>query len=147
MICVDASVAAKWIFPEEPLASQAEKLYQDSIARSQRLVAPALLPIEVTNIIRQRMRRDKVPGKPPLSLPEAQQALQLFLSFPVEVVTPPGLHELALSLATSHNLSAVYDAHYLALAHLLSCPLWTADQNLVNTLSGKLPFLHWIGQP
>jgi predicted nucleic acid-binding protein len=146
MICVDASVAAKWIFPEEPFAAQAEGLYQDSVAASQRIVAPPLLPIEITNLIRQRMRRAKEPGKSPLPLSDGQQALQLFLQFPIELITPPALHERALALAVAHDLPAVYDAHYLALAQLLSCPLWTADERLVKALSAKLPFLRWIGQ-
>ena len=144
MICVDASVAAKWVFAEE-LQRQAEALYQQTVVTGERIVAPPLLPIEVTNIVRQRMRRAKQSGEPPLSLAEARQHLERFLTFSVELGLPPQLHERALELAAAHGLPAVYDAHYIALAEVLGCELWTADRNLVNALQGKLPFVRWIG--
>lgn len=144
MICVDSSVAAKWVFAEE-LAESAEALYREAIAAGERIVAPALLPIEVTNIIRQRMRRAKPPAELPLSLAEATAILERFLAFPIELVTSGQVHHQALELADAHGLSAAYDAHYLALAQLLGCQLWTADQHLVNTLQGKLPFVRWLG--
>ena|GEM_PF-3721782 len=56
MICVDASVAAKWLFPEE-YSAQALSLVNHAAAAKERIIAPALLPIEITNIIRQRMRQ------------------------------------------------------------------------------------------
>ena len=144
MICVDASVAAKWVFAEE-LQRQAEALYQQTIVAGERIVAPPLLPIEVTNIVRRRMRRAKQPGEPLLSLAEARQHLERFLAFSVELRLPPQLHERALELAAAHGLPTVYDAHYIALAEVLGCELWTADRNLVNALQGKLPFVRWIG--
>lgn len=71
--------------------------------------------------------------------------LNQFLAFPVTVLSPAVLSEEALTLACSHNLLAVYDAHYIALAQLLKCDLWTADQRLLRVLGGKLPFVKWIG--
>ncbi len=139
MMCVDASLAAKWILAE-PQSSQARALYRAGIAAGEQIVAPPLLPVEVTNILRQRMRRQQ-----PLSLADAQQRLQRFLAFPISFSAPAGLHERALTLAATHNLPAVYDAHYVALAQLLECNLWTADERLVNTLGGALPFVKWIG--
>jgi predicted nucleic acid-binding protein len=144
MICVDASIAAKWVFAEE-LQQEAEALYQETVASGERIVAPPLFPIEVTNIVRQRMRRAKRPGEPILSLAEARQHLERFLSFSVELRLPPHLHKHALELAATHGLPAVYDAHYVALAQMIGCELWTADRNLVNTLQNKLPFVRWIG--
>lgn len=144
MICVDASLAAKWLFDEE-YYQQARALYRDFSAAAERIVAPPLLPIEVTNIVRQRMRRAKPPATEPLSIVEAREALERFLAFPIELSLPTQLHQQALQLADSHGLPAVYDAHYVALAQLLGCSLWTADRNLVNILQDKLPFVRWIG--
>lgn len=144
MICVDASVAAKWIFDEEHFQA-ARALYRDAADRAERIVAPLLLPIEMTNIIRQRMRRAKPPQQHPLTLPEATDALERFLAFPLALTMPPELHRQALELAAAHDLPAVYDTHYLAMAQMLGCPLWTADQNLIHTLGGTLPFVKWIG--
>lgn len=143
MICVDANVTAKWLFEEE-LTRQAESLYTNTVNSSERIVAPALLAVEMTNIIRQRMRRPKS-GQQPLSLPEATRHLEQFLAFPIELVTPSELHQRALELAEAHGLPAVYDAHYLALAQILRCTFWTADKNLINSLQGRLSFVRWIG--
>jgi predicted nucleic acid-binding protein len=56
MIVVDASVAAKWLFPE-PHADRAIALARASQRTGERFVAPPFLSIELTNLIRQRMRR------------------------------------------------------------------------------------------
>ncbi len=144
MICVDASLAAKWVFEEEH-SQEARALYRDSLTASDRIVAPPLLPIEVTNIVRQRMRRVKPPTQAPLSIAEAREALERFLALPVELELPRELHQAALELADARGLPAVYDAHYVALAQMLRCELWTADRNLAGAVQGKLPFVRWIG--
>ena len=59
MIVVDASVAAKWLFVE-PYSAQALALVAASARTRQPIAAPALLPFEVANIIRQRMRREGI---------------------------------------------------------------------------------------
>ena len=135
---MDASLAAKWIFPESYSQEALDLLAAQAKARS-RIVAPPLLPIEVTTIVRQRMVRGGLP------LPDARQRLNRFLSFPVTLAAPLALHDEALIVAATYGLPAVYDAHYLVLAKLLSCDLWTDDRRLLNTLTGKAPFVKWIG--
>jgi predicted nucleic acid-binding protein len=139
MIVIDASVAAKLVLTDEPHADKALALVRDSLNRSEPVVAPALLPSEVTNILGQRMRRTQMP------LQVARQLLADFLALLITLATPAGLHDRALELADQHDLSAAYDAHYLALAQLLGCDLWTADQRLVNAVGIALPFVKWIG--
>lgn len=138
MICIDASVAAKWLFEEEH-SDKADALYQSCIQAGTALVAPPLLPIELTNIFRRRMVRDS------LSLEQAIQLLERFFTFPVDIVNPDMLHQTALALASTHSLPAAYDAHYLALSQLLGCTFWTNDQNLVNKLGNRLAFVRWLG--
>lgn len=138
MICVDASLANKWLFVEEH-RQQALALAAAAGRAGEQLVGPPLLPIEITNIIRQRMRRQGLASE------EAQEALRLFFSYPVEIVSPPGVQQAALTLAIAHDLPATYDAHYLALARHLGCELWTGDRRLLNQLAGRLPFVRFIG--
>lgn len=138
MICVDASLAAKWIFPED-FSDKALAMVTECAEIGERMVAPPLLSIEVTNIIRQRMLRNH------LTLDEAKKLLEQFFGFATTIASPAGLSETALTLADAHNLPAVYDAHYLALAQLLGCDLWTDDQRLLRALGGKLTFVKWIG--
>ena len=139
MICVDACVAVKWIL-EEHFSEQAEALLVACIQAGHRVVAPPLLPIEVTNILRQRMRREN----PPLSLEDASQLLKRFLGLPVDLVAPDGLYEAALALADAYQLPAAYDAHYLALAQMLGCNLWTADERFINVVGAKVPIVKSI---
>ena len=138
MICVDASLAAKWILPEE-YSEEALALYSASARSGEPIVAPALLPYEVTNILRLRTIRSD------LSSTDAQTLLTRFLAFPVLLQESPRLHERALSLAALFNLAATYDAHYLALAEQLECAFWTDDRRLLRQLNGKASYVHWIG--
>ncbi|MGI8826522.1 MAG: type II toxin-antitoxin system VapC family toxin [Chloroflexota bacterium] len=134
MIGVDASVAAKWVL-HEAHAETAAALYDDAARVREAVVAPSLLPIEVTNILWQRVRRHL------LTREEADDALTRFLAFRVRLVSPDTIHRDALTLAAVYALPAVYDAHYLALAQQLDITLWTDDQRLLNTLGGQLAFV------
>ncbi len=138
MICVDASVAAKWILPEEH-AELARALLRYALGMAESIVAPPLLPIEVTNILRQRVRAGE------LTPAEAKDRLALFLAFPVSLRAPEPLYHRALEIAEEYNLPAVYDAHYVALAELSGATLWTDDQRLLRILGGRLSFVQWIG--
>lgn len=139
MICADSSVAAKWSFVEEH-SFQARALLRDALAQQDPIVAPPLLPSEVANIIRQRLRQGQV------RLEEARALLAQFLALPISLQAPETLYERALVLADEHDLPAVYDAHYVALAELLGATLWTADQRLLRILGGRLPFVRWIAE-
>ena len=137
MIAVDASVAAQWLFAEEH-STQADELLRAALQRAEPLVTPPLLPIEVANIIRQRLRRRQ------LQLGAARTLLAQFLAVPISLQVPQGLYDRALVLADEYALPAIYDAHYVALAELLKVELWTADQRLLRTLGNRLPLVRWI---
>jgi predicted nucleic acid-binding protein len=139
MICVDASVAIKWLLKEER-SDRAIALYDATTNANQPIVAPPLLPLEVTNILRQRMR---VQGG--ISLTRATEHLAAFLALSIDFHNPAGLHHQALVLADALGLPATYDAHYLALAEHLGCELWTDDQRLLRQVATSLPFVRWIG--
>jgi predicted nucleic acid-binding protein len=138
VICVDSSVAAKWVLPEEH-SGQALNLYQQVTQAGHEVVAPLLFPIEVGNILRQRVRRGLLTSE------DATRALDRFLEFPLRLAAPSHPHRRALALANQHDLPAVYDAYYLALAQELEVKLWTADRRLLRAIEGKLSFVAWIG--
>jgi predicted nucleic acid-binding protein len=138
MMCVDASVAAKWILDEEH-SEQARALYDACVLARELIVAPPLLATEVTNILRQRMRREA------LSLADALRLSAQFRSFPIGVREPATMYEQVLILADAYELPAAYDAHYVALAQILGCNLWTNDRRLLNLLGGRLTFVRPIG--
>jgi predicted nucleic acid-binding protein len=135
VICVDASVVAKRLFTSEVRAAEALALLTDAIQRPEAIIAPPLLPFEVTNIVRQRMIRDN------LRPVAAHRLITQFLELPVTIVASPGLHQDALTLADTHQLPAAYDAHYLALAQNFGCDFWTDDRRLLRLVGSALPFV------
>ena len=139
MIVIDASVAAKWLFPREVRAQEAEALLTDSIQQSDPIVAPSLLLFEIANIIRQRMIREG------LALADADRLMVRFLALPVQLQAPAGLHQRALAVADAYGLRAAYDAHYVALSLVLRCDLWTDDQRLIRQLGGALGNVRELG--
>jgi predicted nucleic acid-binding protein len=139
MIVVDASLAAKWLFPEEEHSDKALALLTATLQASEPVLAPPLLPSEVANTIRQRMRRDALPLDTALAL------LEQFLAVPLTLTAPDQLYRRTLAIADAHGLPATYDAHYLALAELLGCELWTDDQRLLRLVGNTLRFVRSIG--
>jgi predicted nucleic acid-binding protein len=139
VICVDASVAIKWVLNEER-SDKARALYGAALEADEVIVAPNLLPLEVTNILRQRMR-----GEGGLSLTDAARQLDIFLALRIDFHNPTGLHFQALVLADALDLPDTYDAHYLALAEHLGCEFWTDDLRLLGHVATSLPFVRWIG--
>lgn len=139
MICLDASVCAKLVL-KEVRSDIARNLVNSAITAGQPIIAPPLLPIEMANILHQQWRRN--PG----SMPEAATArFTDFTALPITVINLPGLHELAMDIAQVCNLSATYDAHYLALTALMECEFWTDDRRLLQRLAGQLAFVRWLG--
>jgi predicted nucleic acid-binding protein len=138
VICVDASVAVKWVL-EEPHSERAEALLVAATTERHAIIAPPLLPYEVTNILRKRMLRDG------LALADADRLLAAFLSLRLTYRQPRNLHRTALALADAYSFRATYDAHYLGLAQQHRCNLWTDDQRLLGALAGQLAFVRWIG--
>ncbi len=140
MICVDASIAVKWLFPEETHSDLALALLTAQLTRVQPVIAPPILWSEVTNVVRQRMRRAD------LALPRATRLLDQFLALPLTPLAPDGLYRDALLLASQYDLAAVYDAQYVVLARRQDCELWTDDQSLIQQLQPSLPFVRAIGE-
>ncbi len=104
------------------------------------MIAPPLLPLEVTNILWQRVR-----AQGGITLAAASVHLDDFLALSIAIHDPPGLHQLALALAASHGLAATYDAHYLALAEHFGCEFWTDDRRLMRQIGTSLPSVRSLG--
>ncbi len=138
MICLDASVATKWLIEEE-FSEQADALAIESRASDEPMVGPPHLQAEVSNNIFQRVRGGV------LTLGEGQDKLHDLASYGVSVREPPGLYLRAFELGTRYQVASGYDAIYLSLAWLLGAELWTDDRRLLNALRGRVAYVHWIG--
>ena len=138
-VVVDASVAVKWLV-EEPYAERAVILVHTWAREGLQLTAPYVMPVEVANALHRKVVRQE------LSQDTAIFLLDRLMEFGVALREPQGLHSRALELATVLNQPAVYDCHYLALADIMGCDLWTADERFFRAGTGLFPSLHWIGE-
>lgn len=137
-VCVDASVAVKWVLAEED-SETALELLEKWRAEGRELIAPPHLHIEIGNAIYQHVRRKE------LSANRARTKLKEFLEVGVNLVRDERLDMSALNLALRLKLPALYDAHYLALAREFRCEFWTADDKLYLAVHRKLPWVRRIG--
>lgn len=139
-VCVDASLALKWILPED-LSGLADALLEAWRRDEVTLFAPPIFQAEVTSIIRERAFRGDI------SIAGADTLLESALRWPITVPASfPRLQRIALGYAHRFNRPKAYDAQYLALAEVLGCELWTGDRRLVNSLQGALPWVKWVGE-
>jgi len=133
-LIVDASVAIKWVVPEEHSTAAQSLLREGSDLRS-----PDLLWAEAGNILWKKWRRKELTSQ------EAGEILTDLRQFPLHILPTEPLCDLAWSIAQRFDRS-FYDSLYLALAVSDSCPLVTADRRLYNALSATPDFdLVWIG--
>jgi predicted nucleic acid-binding protein len=125
---VDASVAAKWYFPEEGRAS-ATSLLSDRIDGRVELLAPDLIESEFANLLWKKARRgecsDAIAAEI-LSLWEEDRPTRIDSSLIVH-------RALELALRLDHP---VYDCLYVAAAIEYEAALATADARLLRLARG-----------
>jgi predicted nucleic acid-binding protein len=137
-ICVDAGLSLKLVRPE-PDSPLARALWTEWRAQGLTIVAPSLWTYETTSVIRNRTQRGL------LSPDLEESALDVLQRLPVQLHQPLHLHRRAWELARHFNRPAAYDMHYVALAEMLACPFWTADERLFNTVQAEINTVHWLG--
>lgn len=115
---VDASVAVKWVVPEN--GSDRARLLAQA-----KLEAPDLLSVECANILWKKVRLGHLTRR------EAADCLRLLLGMPVALVGSRELLDSALRLSLELD-HPVYDCLYLALALQRRFPLVTADEKLAK---------------
>jgi predicted nucleic acid-binding protein len=138
-VVVDASLAIKWVL-KEPYAEQALALAEEWAATGTRPSAPCLLLVEATNVLHRRAMLGHI------SLSQARQLLAGLLDLGIEIRESPQIHFRAMELAQELQRPAVYDTHYLALADILGCELWTADERFFNSVKERQPRIRWLGE-
>lgn len=118
MLVVDASVLAPALADDGPDGDAAR-----ARLRGDTLVAPELIDLETTSVIRRHLQAGQLPER------RADLALTDLVELPLRRIPHRSLLERCWELR--ENLT-VYDAAYVALAELLDVTLVTADARLAR---------------
>lgn len=138
IVVIDASLAAMWAVPET-YSNQALVLANQWAQEHARLIAPCLMLTEVTNAFYKRVARRE------MELDTGIAALHVVLEFGIEIHEEPGLHSRAMELSHQLKRPTTYDCHYLALAEIRNCELWTGDERFYNSVKETMHQVKWIG--
>ena len=125
---VDASVAAKWYFPE-PGKVAATALLSECIEGRLQLIAPELIESEFANLLWKKSRRGEC------SEAIAGEILSLWAEDRPKLIRSSLLVHRALDLALQ-LAHPVYDCLYIATAIEYEAPLATADSRLQRLARG-----------
>lgn len=130
-IIIDASVAAKWLLPDEndPIANIIKKKFAD---REIEISVPTLIFYEINNLLKSAVLSKRI------SINNSIEFYDNFLSLNFTVHWSKELLKNALQKALDFNISA-YDAAYVVLAESLQVPFYTSDAKLVK--QAKSPFV------
>ena len=137
-VVVDASLAVKWLVSEVN-SDEAWALARSWASDGKRLTAPHLMPVEVANALYRRVVRQE------LGLETAIRLMDKLMAIGVELQETRHLQRRAMAIARELQQSAVYDAHYLGLAELLNCEMWTADERFYRAAKGTFGRLRLLG--
>ena len=137
-VVADASLALKWVVPEDD-SSTAQALRLRWEERGESLVAPPIFRSEVTNVLYRLVRRRA------LFVEDAEEALGALLRI-VSILKPADLYQEAFAIAGQLGIGSTYDALYVALAEAERCELWTADRKLVRAAQPEFPRVRWVGE-
>jgi predicted nucleic acid-binding protein len=140
MIIVDASVAAKWLFPEN--GSEEALALQEG---ADQLFAPTLIRLEVAGAITRRVRVEKAKDKltPEDALHRCARWFRLLDQAVLALIPEAELIDQAIKLSV-HIKHHVDDCLYLAAAKKLGARLVTADRRFFDSASKEYKHMEML---
>jgi predicted nucleic acid-binding protein len=87
----------------------------------------------MSSAVYKRHRAGELPAS------DAHSLLDQAIRLPIRLVSPPGLPRRAFEIATEFRMKWIYDAFYVALAEIIGCDLWTADERLHEMVHDAYP--------
>lgn len=115
-------------------------LWRDWELQDTAVLAPSFMPFEVTNALWQYEQTGELS-------PEAiAKAMVRLNRLPIELVSSGEMHLRALEVVRRFPERKAYDSHFVALADLLGCELWTSDKKLHNRVSRQLAWVRLVDE-
>jgi predicted nucleic acid-binding protein len=130
-IVVDASVAIKWVLPEN-LSSGALAL-----RKRYALAAPDIIHAECANVLWKRTRSGEIAAE------DSEEALDLLRGTDIHLLSSSEISPDALRLARDLD-HPVYDCLYLYAAQVLQTVLVTADSRFVRKLQQSKSWANFV---
>lgn len=130
-IIIDASIAAKWLLPDEQDALFAGKIKNDLKEKVISITVPVFFFYEVNNLLKAAALSNRIDPE------KAKSAYGEFLELNFNIHSSKELLKFTLEKAFELNISS-YDASYVALSEYLQIPLFTADIKLIKKAGNKL---------
>lgn len=130
-IIIDASIAAKWLIPDEQGNIAADRIKKELTDKVISITVPVFIFYEVNNLIKSAALSNRINPE------KAKRAYEEFLDLGFNVHSSKELLKLTLEKAFELDISS-YDASYVALAEYLKIPFYTADKKLVQKAGSEL---------
>ncbi|BAZ45402.1 hypothetical protein NIES4102_24240 [Chondrocystis sp. NIES-4102] len=137
IICADANFIVR-LLSDPPNATSYSNLWRQWKSTGSQIIAPTIYCYEVTNVFHRMSLANQI-------LPEdAEQLLEEALNLGITLYGDKALHKQAFTLARNLNLSAAYDAHYLALSERFNAEFYTSDKRLFNSVKDTITWIHLV---
>ena len=141
IVCVDASIAAKLVLPEDD-SDVAASLWLKWRREETLVIAPSLITWEVANSIRKTILRGKLPMEVAAEMFSVFMGLEIALSV-YDTLPAAAWRDFVIGLDLCVS---PYDAPYLVPARNADCALWTADERLLRTVGDALPWVRALAE-
>jgi len=129
-IIIDASVAAKWLLPDE-YDLRADVIKKSFTDREIAVAVSNLIFYEINNLLNSAALSKRISVRDSANFYESLLNLDFTIHWSKELLIK------TLQKALDLNISS-YDASYVALAQSLQIPLYTADEKLVKKVNSPL---------
>jgi predicted nucleic acid-binding protein len=137
-VCVDASLAVRWVVPED-YSEQALDLLAFWGTSQTELFAPTHMLYEVNATLRFLVSQKIISNE------IGNGAFSRLRKLRIQLISRAAIFPLAWKLARELKQPTTYDTVYLALAQLLDCEMWTADRKFYDATRTDAPHVKWIG--
>lgn len=136
-ICLDSSVAAKWVFPEVH-SEEAKEIQTDVADGRTQIVVPDSFFVECVSAAYHKLQQSLA------DMEQAQAALGILQQVPADVTAVRDVPHQTITLAERLNIT-VWDAAYLAVAEYHGCEFWTADERLARQVRRHVNWVKLLG--
>ncbi len=124
IIVIDASVAAKWVLPEEPLQEEARALEEKIVFGEVKAYAPDLFSYEIASVMLKAVRRGV------LKIEDGVEALNAIGELGIHIHAADWNDQAEILKIAAATKLTIYDAAYLHLSRKINGKLVTADSKL-----------------